>query len=47
MSYLFIKKISFEEKSFYYSHKKLKNLKKTEKNIFSGFFRWVFLEWVF
>jgi hypothetical protein len=45
MNYLFIK-IFFEEKSLYYFHKKLKIKKKTKKppkNIFSGFFGWVFL----
>ncbi len=50
MSYLFIKKISFKEKSLYYSHKKLKIYKKPQKTpkkpkkpIFIGFFRWAFL----
>jgi hypothetical protein len=36
------KKICFKEKSLYYFHKKFK-IKKTQKNIFSGFFRWFFL----
>ncbi len=47
MSYLFIKNC-LTENSLYYFHKKIKNKKKTKnqkKNIFSGFFRWVF--WVF
>jgi hypothetical protein len=45
MSYLFIKKISFKEKSLYYSHKKLKieknYLKKTFLVGFLGGFFWV------
>jgi len=41
MSYLFIKKISFKEKSLYYFQKNIENIKKTkkpQKTIFSGFF---------
>jgi hypothetical protein len=48
MTYLFIKNL-FKVKSLYYFHKKIKNFKKTKKtpkNIFSGFFRWIFY-WVF
>jgi hypothetical protein len=38
------KKISFKEKSLYYSHKKLKKLKNQKKKTFLvGCFRWVFL----
>ncbi len=37
MSYLF-KKISFKEKKLFYFHKKIKNLLKPKKTIFSGFF---------
>jgi hypothetical protein len=47
MSYLFIKKICFKEKSLYYFHKKFK-VKKPKKTFFVG---WLFLVgyfgWVF
>jgi hypothetical protein len=43
MSYLFIKNLFQREKFVLFFHKKKKNLKKQKKNIFSGFFRWVFL----
>ncbi len=52
MSYLFIKKICFKEKSLYYFHKKLK-IKRTQnppKKIFGGFLRlffFCFFLWVF
>ncbi len=44
MSYLFIK-ISFEEKVciVFIKNIKFKKNKKKQKNIFNGFFRWVFL----
>ncbi len=45
MSYLFIKKISYKEKSLYYFHKKFKNLKFPKKTFLMCFFRWFF--WVF
>jgi hypothetical protein len=37
------KKISLKEKSLYYFHKKIKNLKNPKKTFLVGFFRWVFL----
>jgi hypothetical protein len=48
MSFLFTKNL-FKEKSLYYFHKKIKNLKKQkkQKNIFSGFLGGFFgLFWV-
>ncbi len=43
MSYLFIKNL-FQREKFVLFSLKLKNYKKQKKNIFIGFFRWVF--WV-
>jgi hypothetical protein len=44
MSYLFIKKISFKEKSFYYL-KKIK-IRKNPKTNFSGFFRFFWVDFL-
>ncbi len=49
MTYLFIKNL-FEREKFVLFSLKIKNLKKTQKNILVGFFRWFFLGflgWVF